>query len=106
MLGERELCCLPGNMCLSRDLQNQLERRYGASAADSTQTSQTSRLAVPFSPQIHSGLRWYCPGDGASLNAELECPKCGKHLRDLVYVLVELHPHLPVNRLDERQRES
>ncbi len=42
-------------------------------------------------------------------------PKCGTPLsvqvsilgeRDLVYVLVELHPHLPVNRLDERQRES
>jgi hypothetical protein len=96
--GTLELCCLPGDMCLSRDLQSRLELRFDPAAV-----SPLSALP-PFSQQLHGGLHWYCPGDGTPLSAELECPQCGKHVRDLVYVLVELHPHRPVAERDERPR--
>jgi hypothetical protein len=96
--GGPELCCLPGDMCLSQDLQSRLELRYGPVAA-----GPLSALP-PFSQLLHGGVHWYCPGDGTPLNAELECPQCGKHLRDLVYVLIELHPHRPVAERDERPR--
>jgi endogenous inhibitor of DNA gyrase (YacG/DUF329 family) len=95
-VGTLELCCLPGDMCLSQDLQSRLELRYGLAAASPLSVSQL------FSQQLHGGLHWFCPGDGTPLNAELECPQCGKHVRDLAYVLVELHPHRPVAERDER----
>jgi ssDNA-binding Zn-finger/Zn-ribbon topoisomerase 1 len=101
--GRRELCCLPGNMCLSQDLQARFEQRYGAAAADSARPTRSSVL-VP--PQVYGSLHWYCPGDGIPLNAELECPQCGKHLRDMVYDLVELHPHRPVTQHDEHPQGS
>lgn len=28
-----------------------------------------------------------------TLNEHAECSRCGRHLRDLVYHLIELHPH-------------
>lgn len=93
--GTAELCCLPGEMCLSRNLRDQLERRYGAEGAGVPQAPEPA-----FSPQWHGGLSWYCPGDGVRLNDHLECPQCGKHIRDLVYVLIELHPHRPVVQHD------
>jgi hypothetical protein len=90
-------------MWLSADLQARLEHRYGAvdAAATGPVHPSAARPPVPVAPQVHGGLHWYCPGDGAPLNANLDCPQCGKHLRDLVYVLVELHPHRPVAQRDE-----
>lgn len=37
--------------------------------------------------------RWFCPGCGVSLGAEMICPSCGGSLRDQLFQLVELHPH-------------
>lgn len=50
----------------------------------------------PLEQQFHlyGGFHWFCPGDGELLNAQLECHICGKHIRDLFVLLVELHPHL------------
>jgi DNA-directed RNA polymerase subunit M/transcription elongation factor TFIIS len=84
--GRDELYCIQGDMDLSQMMQQTFEERYGPDAAP-----QSPNPA--FNPQFHAGLHWFCPGDGEKLNARLECPKCGKHLRDLVYQLVELHPH-------------
>lgn len=85
--GFDEFYCVKGDMGLSKELQSKFEERYRSDVLP-----QSSRPA--FNPQFHRGLRWFCPGDGERLNAELECPKCGKHLRDVVFVLVEIHPHL------------
>jgi hypothetical protein len=83
------LYCVRGDMALSRGMQEALERRYGTS--DGGPQSPLS----PYSPQIHGGLTWYCPGCGVRLDEHLQCPRCARHLRDLVYQLVELHPHRP-----------
>lgn len=84
--GRNELYCVQGEMGLSLAMQQKFEERYGSNVVPQSPNP-------PFHPQVHGGLRWFCPGDGKRLNVQLECPKCGKHLRDLVYPLVELHPH-------------
>ena len=84
--GKGEWYCAAGEMGPSHVLQQRFEERYGPHAV-----SQSSD--PPFNRQLHGGLQWFCPGDCGSLNAQLECSKCGKHLRDLVYPLVEFHPH-------------
>ena len=89
--GHIELYCEPGDMPLSPQLREVLEKRYGSGMASTLQSS-----LLLYSRQLHGGLRWYCPGDRTRLNDHLESPQCGKHLRDLVYTLVELHPHRPV----------
>lgn len=81
-----ELYCEKGDMLLSKWMQQKLEQRYGPHA-----TPQSPN--PPFDKQFHGGLHWFCPGDGEKLNEQLECSKCGKHLRDLVYPLIEVHPH-------------
>ncbi len=84
--GRDELYCVQGEMGLSPVMQQKFEERYG-----SNPIPQSSN--PPFNQQVHVGLQWFCPGDGQPLNAQLECPRCEKHLRDLVYPLIELHPH-------------
>lgn len=84
--GRDELYCVKGDMGLSPAMQQKFEERYGPNPLP-----QSSH--PPFSQQFHGGLHWFCPGDGEPLNAQLECPRCEKHLRDLVYRLIELHPH-------------
>lgn len=84
--GRDELYCVPGDMGLSLVMQQKFEERYGPNP-----TPQSSN--PPFHKQFHGGFHWFCPGDGKPLNAQLECSTCGKHLRDLVFPLVELHPH-------------
>ena len=76
----------PGEMGLSRVVEEALAARFAANAP--TQSTQPA-----FDPQRHGGLHWYCPGCGKPLNQKLECEACGKHMRDLVVPLVELHPH-------------
>lgn len=93
-LGETsELCCTQGEMCLSPDMQRRLEQRFAPELAGTPMSPQPA-----YNRQLHGGLGWYCPGDGTRLNDQLECPQCGKHIRDLVWALIELHPHRPVTR--------
>ena len=82
--GRDELYCVKGDMGLSQVMRQKFEERYEA-------PSQSPN--PPFHNQFHGGLHWFCPGDGEALNTQLECPRCGIHLRDLVYPLIELHPH-------------
>lgn len=84
--GRKELYCVQGEMGLSLAMQQTLEVLYGPNAVPQSPNP-------PFHPQVHRGLHWFCPGDGERLDVQLGCSKCGKHLRDLVYPLVELHPH-------------
>jgi hypothetical protein len=81
-----ELYCAKGKMGLAPLIQRAFEERYGSNAVLQSPNP-------PFHSQFHGGLHWFCPGDGERLNARLECSTCGKHLRDLVYQLVEFHPH-------------
>ncbi|MDP9378994.1 MAG: hypothetical protein M3Q29_02385 [Chloroflexota bacterium] len=48
-----------------------------------------------FSPQVHWGVCWFCPACGVRINEDLECPRCGRHLRALAFCIQELHPHGP-----------
>lgn len=84
--GKVGLYCLKGEMSLSPAMQQRFEERYGPNPLPQSPNP-------PFNQHIRGGIHWFCPGDGEPLNAQLECPKCGKHLRDLLYPLVEVHPH-------------
>lgn len=83
---EGTLYCQTGEMPLSEHLRDSLSARY---AKDSPPQSGLPE----FKRQLHDGLRWFCPGCGNPLNKVVACDGCGKHLRDLVYSLIELHPH-------------
>ena len=90
--GHTELNCEPGGMGLSQHLRETLEQRYDPAAVDVAQSPLPA-----YSRQMHGSLHWYCPGDGTPLYDHLECPRCGKHVHDLVYTLIELHPHRPIS---------
>lgn len=74
--------CLMGDMPLSRDLHAALIERFPAQRTRPVGIKVGLRLA-----------RWFCPGCGVPLAAELSCPECGHNLRDLFFQLVDLHPH-------------
>lgn len=80
--------CAPGDMWLSGRMACILKLRYDAPEGDQPQSPLPA-----FNREFHGSLLWYCPGCGVRLNEHLECPRCGKHVRDLVYHLIELHPH-------------
>lgn len=40
-----------------------------------------------------SRFGWFCPGCGVPLGAGMKCGECGQSIADLLYTLVELHPH-------------
>src|SRR5688572_3114391 len=81
-----ELLCSWGDMYMSRYLEQKLTERY----ADDAPPQSPEPL---WSYKGCGGVQWYCPKCGAALNACLECGRCHKHLRDLIFTLVELHPH-------------
>jgi hypothetical protein len=37
--------------------------------------------------------RWFCPGCGVPLGKGMVCGQCGQSIHDLLWQLVELHPH-------------
>jgi hypothetical protein len=77
--------CLPGEMSLSENMRQVLEQRYGPASAGVANPADTRRTC-------HLG-RWFCPGCGVQLDRQMQCPQCGKSLRDQLYRLVEFHPH-------------
>jgi hypothetical protein len=82
----RVFTCVMGEMQLSESVSNVLRERY---RSDGTVQSDDP----PFDRRLHGGLGWFCPGCGSLLDESMECPSCHCHLRDLVYRLIELHPH-------------
>lgn len=83
--GREELYCLKGDMGLSQVVRQKLEERYC--------NPKGKPPLLPVNRRIRWGGRWFCPGDGEVLNEWLECNKCGKHISDVAYALIELHPH-------------
>jgi Zn-finger nucleic acid-binding protein len=77
-----ELKCVPGDMALSKNLEQALTERYKSHAPLKQFDSATGPMRA-----------WYCPGCGVSLDDELVCPHCQISLSDLQQTLVELHPH-------------
>lgn len=77
--------CTTGDMPLSRAVNATLTERF-----------PTPR---PRPAGVESGRRpgrWFCPGCGVPLSAEMTCSMCGTSIRDLLFPLVELHPHADV----------
>lgn len=45
---------------------------------------------------IRCGGEWFCPGCGVRMVAgdqHVRCPRCGEHLDEVLFQLVEVHPH-------------
>ena len=74
-----ELTCIPGDMGLSKKLETELLARFGAHLR--TDAAEPA-LAT-----------WFCPACRTALGSDLTCTTCGQGLRDLLFQLVELHPH-------------
>lgn len=82
IIKDGELYCLRGDMYLSQNVREILEARYGEIS--------------PREPSDYKldHTKWWCPGCGIKVNEKLECSNCGKNYYDLLYPLVEIHPHL------------
>ena len=76
-----ELTCVPGEMGLSRVLEGQLLARFG----------EHVRADAP--PPLPGSAAWFCPACRTALSADMICATCGGGLRDLLFSLVDLHPH-------------
>ena len=78
---DSELTCVPGEMRLSRALERQLLARFGA------------HVRPDALPPAAGDATWFCPACRTALSADMICASCGNGLRDLVFSLVDLHPH-------------
>jgi hypothetical protein len=76
------LTCVAGGMPLSRRMQETLSQRFPI---------QRSRPVG--SLEGRSLTRWFCPGCGVLLDREMCCPACNQSIADLLFPLVEFHPH-------------
>jgi hypothetical protein len=74
------LTCVPGKMPLSRRLQTALMTRF----ASQQKRASDVKLGKQF------GL--FCPGCGIPMDGT-SCRQCSQSLRDLLFDIVELHPH-------------
>jgi hypothetical protein len=81
--------CVPGDLTFSMVVARALRHRY----AEASGASVPQLRKLPYQSHSHDALEWYCPGCGVRLNPDLACDRCGRHLRDLAYDLIELHPH-------------
>jgi hypothetical protein len=77
-----ELKCPTGKMGFSRVIGRALLDRYG----DHVPSANRGIASITPHP-------WYCPGCGVILDSERRCPSCRLSLQDLIYQLVEMHPH-------------
>ncbi len=65
-------------------------------ALDDTFGEESDPAAQPPLPARYRwGGRWFCPACGVRTDEDLECPRCGRHLRAFAFPLQELHPHGP-----------
>jgi hypothetical protein len=81
-LADGVFACDVGGMTFSRHLHGILAERF---------PEQRPR---PFAVEVGRRLtRWFCPGCGVPLGKGMECSQCGQSIQDLLWPLVELHPH-------------
>jgi hypothetical protein len=74
--------CAAGGMTFSRQLHAVLIERFPETRPRPDGIELGAHLT-----------RWFCPGCGVPLGPEMECRKCGRSIQDLLFGLVELHPH-------------
>jgi hypothetical protein len=74
--------CDPGGMTLSRYLQGILTQRFPGQRTRPPGVEVGRRLT-----------RWLCPGCWRPLGRGMVCGQCGQSIQDLLFPLVELHPH-------------
>lgn len=75
-----ELTCVPGDMGLSRKVETELLRRFG-------------QRAKADSPSPPPGSSWFCPACRVPLGEDMKCAECSGTLHDLLFQLIEIHPH-------------
>jgi hypothetical protein len=74
--------CVSGDMPLSRVVHARLAERFPVPRP------------LPETAEVGTRRpRWYCPGCGLLMGEGTTCSVCGKSIHDLVFQLVEIHPH-------------
>ena len=74
--------CNAGGMMLSQNLHRILIERF------------LEHRSCPFGVEVGKQLcRWFCPGCGVPLQRGMICGQCSRSIHDLLWDLVELHPH-------------
>ena len=81
-----ELSCIEGDMGYSQRMEKTLLERL-------ENPIENQSIKTPAYMDGVSKLGWYCPGCGKTLGDSLWCDECRITLTDLVFTLVELHPH-------------
>jgi hypothetical protein len=74
--------CDAGGMTFSQNLHDILSERFPEQRPRPSGVEVGRRLT-----------RWFCPGCGVPLERGMVCGRCGQSLQDLIWPLVELHPH-------------
>ena len=77
---EGELRCVPGHMTLSKTMEKALVARFGDRVSS----------AAPL-PKFRG--QWFCPACRVPLGQDMSCPKCRGTVHDLLFQLVDGHPH-------------
>lgn len=80
------LICEAGGVPLSRNLEATLTERF-------PMAKPRASAIVDLGKRL---TRWFCPGCGIPLDRDMKCRACGTSIRDLLFPLVELHPHSDV----------
>lgn len=78
--------CDAGGMTFSRNLHDILTARFPVPRPRSVGVEVGARVT-----------RWFCPGCGVKLRQDMTCGRCGQTIQDLLWSLVELHPHADRN---------
>ena len=84
VLRKGEMYCPTGDMELAHVLSQSLTACYA---------DITSPKRINFTPNYRGGADQFCPGCGIKVDKEFNCPHCGKSVKELIYQLVEFHPH-------------
>jgi predicted RNA-binding Zn-ribbon protein involved in translation (DUF1610 family) len=81
-LADGVFTCDVGGMTFSQNLHDILTARFPEQRPRPVGVEVGARL-----------LRSFCPGCGVQLEREMKCGRCGQSIQDLLWPLVELHPH-------------
>jgi hypothetical protein len=75
------ITCEPGRMPISPPLEEALLPRFGPHV----------RAEAPEPPPAS----FYCPACRVPLDDKYACPSCRGSIADLIFIVVDLHPHFP-----------
>ena len=74
--------CTSGGLEFSAPLGIRLEQRFAAAYRPGRVPVGDMRLDL-----------WYCPSCGVPTDSKARCPDCTQSLKELLYPLIEFHPH-------------